>query len=133
MKSFTYPSLPLGFALASTGGAIGALLRWGITIGVGSAVWATLAINITGALALAVLPHAGVVRRHRWAPTFLGTGLLGGFTTMSGAALLLPEDRVMSLLAFVLTALIALPLVRFASSRVPQPEADEFEEEGGDE
>ena len=62
----------------------------------------------------------------------LGTGLLGAFTTMYGAALLLPENRVMSLLAFALTAVIALPLVRFASSRVPTPEAAEFEEEGGD-
>lgn len=125
------PSLPTGVALAALGGALGALARWSITVGFGSAIWTTMAINVAGSLALTALPHAPVVRRHHWLPVFLGAGMLGGFTTMSGAALLHPGQRPVSFLVFVATAAITLPLVRAVGRLVPVAEATEFDDEGG--
>jgi fluoride exporter len=67
-------------------GAAGAVLRWriGVAIGVRSFPWATLAVNVVGCFALAVVlagPAAG-----RWSPTTstaVAVGLLGAFTTFS--------------------------------------------------
>ncbi|HRV69211.1 MAG TPA: CrcB family protein [Marmoricola sp.] len=127
------PKLSWGLWAAAAGGAIGALARWGLTLSIGSALWTTMAINVVGSLALALLPHVGVVRRHSLLPVFLGTGILGGFTTMSGAALLSPGARPLHLMVFVATAVITLPLVRLAGRAVAPTEAADFAEEGGDE
>jgi fluoride exporter len=67
-------------------GAVGALLRWqiGVAIGLRSFPWTTLAVNVVGCFALAVLlagPGAT-----RWSPTTttaVAVGLLGSFTTFS--------------------------------------------------
>ena len=76
------------------GGAIGAGLRYELGAGVvrwfGASAWpaGTLAANLIGALAMGVL--AGVGERHGLAEgwrLFLGTGLLGGFTTFSAFSL----------------------------------------------
>jgi CrcB protein len=74
-----------GLAIAAAG-AVGALLRWrvGVAIGVRSFPWATLAVNVVGCFALAlVLAGPGV---SRWSPTTttaVAVGLLGSFTTFS--------------------------------------------------
>lgn len=74
-----------GLAIAAAG-AIGALLRWrvGVAIGVRSFPWATLAVNVVGCFALAlVLAGPGA---SRWSPTTttaVAVGLLGSFTTFS--------------------------------------------------
>ncbi|MEU0935289.1 MULTISPECIES: CrcB family protein [unclassified Embleya] len=69
----------------SIGGAIGALGRWGLAEALphsGTAFpWATLLTNVTGCLLMGILmglPLPGVLTR-----PFLGTGVLGGFTTFS--------------------------------------------------
>ncbi len=74
-----------GLAIA-VAGAAGALLRWrvGVAIGVRSFPWATLAVNIAGCLALAVVLAGPATSR--WSPTTtaaVAVGLLGSFTTFS--------------------------------------------------
>ena len=68
----------------SAGAAVGAVLRWALTTSSGAEeVWTVLAINVAGSFALAMLPGWQVIRRHPVLATFVGTGLLGGFTTVS--------------------------------------------------
>lgn len=77
-------------ALVALGGGLGTALRYGAAVamarwlGVGFP-WGTLAVNVIGSFALAIVmealperPIGGV--EARWV---LGTGLLGGFTTYS--------------------------------------------------
>lgn len=82
------PSAATLFVVAC-GGAIGALARWllgeWVPDGPGLPV-TTMAINVVGSGALALLPAVAWVRRSSLAPAFIGTGMLGGFTTMSAYA-----------------------------------------------
>lgn len=48
--------------------------------------WTTFAVNVVGSGALALLPAWAVVRRHALLAPALGTGVLGGFTTLSTAS-----------------------------------------------
>lgn len=113
------PSLVLA---AGLGGLLGALLRWslGELVPDGSGFpWTTFAINTSGSFTLALLPAFAAVRRHATLPVFLGTGVLGGYTTLStyaeqGRALLADGDVVLAgaylggtLLACVLGVLVA--------------------------
>ncbi|GAA1307618.1 fluoride efflux transporter CrcB [Pseudonocardia xinjiangensis] len=78
-------------AAVSAGGVLGALARWGVGLAwptrLGAVPWATLTINVVGCLLIGLL-IAAVARRHRHhlLRPFLGTGVLGGFTTFSGYA-----------------------------------------------
>jgi CrcB protein len=81
------PLLP--YAAAAVGGVLGALTRWALGEALphspGTWPWATLLINLTGCLALGVL-IAALFPRHPgslWLRPFLGTGVLGGYTTFS--------------------------------------------------
>lgn len=72
--------------LVAAAGAIGALLRWrvGVAVGVRSFPWATLAVNVVGCFALAVVLAGPATSR--WSPTTstaVAVGLLGSFTTFS--------------------------------------------------
>ena len=70
--------------LVAVGGAVGAVLRWGLgelTPDVSGFPWTTFAINVAGCLALGLLPL--VARRDHRVTLLLGPGLLGGFTTVS--------------------------------------------------
>jgi len=73
----------------AAGGATGSMARYGLTVVVparpGAFPWATFAINVTGCLLIGVLMVliAEVWAAHRLLRPFLGTGLLGGFTTFS--------------------------------------------------
>ncbi|MDO8149862.1 CrcB family protein [Isoptericola sp. b408] len=83
-------------ALVAAGGAVGSVARYGVSLalppGSGGWPWATLAVNVLGAFLLGWLLEA-VARRGLETPRlrrvrlFLGTGLLGGFTTYSALAL----------------------------------------------
>jgi CrcB protein len=107
---------------ASAGGVLGALARWGmtewfpVTDGFPTTVfW----INVAGSALLATLPALAVVRRTPWLGVFLGTGVLGGFTTMSSASeqtvVLLEHDRTGTALLYaggtLLAALVAVWIV----------------------
>jgi fluoride exporter len=82
----------VGYVLAALGGVLGALARWAVAVELprasGAWPWATLAVNLVGCLLIGALlsalelraPNAHHVR------TFVGAGVLGGFTTFSAFA-----------------------------------------------
>jgi fluoride exporter len=72
--------------VVAVGGAAGASLRVAlaeVTPAGADFPWNTLLINVTGCALLALLPALDRVRAHPLLPPLLGTGLLGGFTTLS--------------------------------------------------
>jgi CrcB protein len=85
MQGFTLSSL----LLVAAGGAIGSVLRHGVSLG-GLALfgagfpWGTLAVNVLGSAAIGALAGAGVDGPAR---LLLVPGVLGGFTTFSAFSL----------------------------------------------
>lgn len=80
--------------LASAGGAIGAGARHLVNVGLGRLLgtaypWGTLTVNIVGSFLMGVLIELLVLRYAGSGPmrAFLGTGVLGGFTTFSAFSL----------------------------------------------
>lgn len=123
MSGSTRP--PASHLLAvAVGGAAGALLRWGLVLAwpaaPGELPWVVVAVNVVGSGLLAALPTLAVVRRRDWAGPLLGTGVLGGFTTMSAASvdavMLLDAGRPVAgaayLVGTLVGALLAVLLVR---------------------
>lgn len=79
----------IGLAIAA-GGAVGAVMRYGLSLAVPSPVegfpWATFTTNVSGCLLIGVLMVILTdvsSRAHRLVRPFLGVGILGGFTTFS--------------------------------------------------
>lgn len=76
-------------AVVAAGGALGSVGRYGLEQAWSSPPtafpWVTLLINVAGCAAIGVVMEvlAGRSVPHRLARPFLGTGLLGGFTTFS--------------------------------------------------
>ncbi|MEU8472491.1 CrcB family protein [Streptomyces sp. NPDC029006] len=76
-------------AVVAAGGALGALARYALTLAwptpPGGFPWATLWTNVSGCAVMGVLMVlvTDVWSAHRLLPPFLGTGVLGGFTTFS--------------------------------------------------
>jgi CrcB protein len=100
------------------GGALGAVARWAAgTVWphpAGTFPWSVFVVNVTGCLAIGVLlvlltEVAG--RPHRLARPFLGTGVLGGYTTFSTYAVeaerLLASGRAALALAYLFGTLAA--------------------------
>lgn len=107
------------------GGALGAVGRYAVYVtwppGPAAFPWATFAANVIGSFAIGVLlvlvtEVAG--RPHRLARPFLGTGVLGGFTTFSTYAVeterLLADGRVTLALMYLFGTLTAALLAAFA-------------------
>ena len=72
--------------VVAVGGGIGALARYGLAVLLpGGFPWATFAVNVLGCLLIGVLMVLVTEVRtpHRLVRPFLGTGILGGFTTFS--------------------------------------------------
>ena len=108
------------------GGVLGSLARYGVVLlvgdnGPGSWPWATLAVNLVGALLIGVIATSLTVREGpHWARLFLVTGVLGGFTTFSAFALetgeLLDAGRVTMAAGYVgLTMAAGLLAVRLGA------------------
>jgi CrcB protein len=127
--------------VVAVGGAVGALLRYGLTLGFPDAQdgfpWTIFAVNVVVCFVLALLPAFTVVRRRPLLPPLLGTGVLGGFTTLSTYAdqsrALLASGRVVPAALYVvgtLAACLAAVLVadRFSSASARR----EFDAEEGD-
>jgi CrcB protein len=68
----------------SGGGVVGALARYGLGV-LFPSPWTTFAINVSGCLLIGVLMVLidDVWSPHRLLRPFLGTGVLGGYTTFS--------------------------------------------------
>ena len=134
---------PLGMVVlaVAAGGAVGACLR--VAIGElgpatdGGLPWTTLAINIGGSGLLALLPALDAVRRRPLLPPLLGTGVLGGFTTLSTWSQethdLLADGRVALGLGYALGTLTACLLVVAAVDLLSdRTQRLEFDREEGD-
>jgi len=76
-------------SVVSVGGALGALARYGLAVAwqhrPGAFPWATFLVNVSGCLLIGVLMVliTEVWAAHRLLRPFLGTGVLGGYTTFS--------------------------------------------------
>lgn len=85
-----FDALAAGVLLTSLGGAFGASARWSLSAAfpapTGHFPWTTFLINVGGSGALATLPGLSGVRTRPWLGLLLGTGAIGGFTTMSAAS-----------------------------------------------
>jgi CrcB protein len=125
----------------AAGGALGGTVRWWLGDLVpdgGGFPWTTFVINVTGSLALALLPALPAVRRRQVLAVGLGPGVLGGYTTLSTYAeqgrALLGDGRAglgaAYLLGTLLACLVAVILAGHVSSRAAQRD---FELEEGNE
>jgi CrcB protein len=125
-------------AAVALGGILGAEARYGLSRALthppDGFPWSTLAINLTGCLLIGVL--MAVLRRlrrpHRLARPFLGTGLLGGYTTYSTFAVevqqLVREHRSATaagyLVATVFGCAAAVWLATAVTARVWRPDRE---------
>lgn len=132
---------PLTVGVVAVGGAIGASARYGLTVwfpDAGSGFpWITFTINLVGSFLLALLPALAVVRRNPHLPPFLGTGILGGFTTLSAyseqARGLVAAGSVGLAGTYVIGTLLAcLGAVAIADRFSSPPARAEFDAEEGD-
>jgi CrcB protein len=77
------------YLVVALGGVLGALARWGVSLGLphtpGTWPWATVTVNLTGCLVIGALLAVLLARypTHPWLRPFLATGVLGGYTTFS--------------------------------------------------
>ncbi len=135
------PRLSAVLLVVAIGGATGAWLRWVLQDAFPSAgddfPWATFGINVSGSLLLALLPAIATVRRLPLLPPLLGTGMLGGFTTLSAFAgdtrLLLAAERTGTAAAYLLGTLGTCLLAVALAARLSTPAARrELADEEGD-
>jgi len=124
----------------AVGGALGACARYGLTTwfeqGPGFP-WTTFAVNVSGSFLLALLPGIPAVRRQPLLPPLLGTGVLGGYTTLSAwseESRALVADGSAGLAALYVAGTLAACLAAVAlADRWSTPDArHEFEDEEGD-
>lgn len=95
---------PALFAVAA-GGVLGAVARYAIAAAWPGTPWATWVVNISGCFLIGVL-YTLVDRR--LPRLFLGTGLLGGYTTFSTATVQISEAGLPYLAATLIGALLAV-------------------------
>jgi CrcB protein len=128
-------------AAVALGGACGAVLRWwlGVLVPDGSGFpWTTFAINVSGSFALAALPALAVVRRSTILTVGLGTGVLGGYTTLSTyseqSRALIADGQGAVAAAYLLGTLAACLVAVAVAHRFSAPIARrEFEDQEGNE
>ncbi|WP_435858547.1 fluoride efflux transporter CrcB [Streptomyces pathocidini] len=104
-------------AVVAAGGAIGAVARYGATLAwptpQGAFPWAVFAVNVVGCALIGVLMVLVSERGagHPLVRPFLGTGVLGGFTTFSTYAVdlvgLLERDAFVTAVAYAAGTLAA--------------------------
>jgi fluoride exporter len=113
-------------AAVSAGGAVGALARYAISTAWPNVPngfpWATFVINVTGCLLIGVLmvAIAEIWPRHRLLRPFLGTGVLGGYTTFStyvvDAQRLLDQHAAATALSYLVATLVSAVLAVYAGT-----------------
>lgn len=133
-----HPLHGLVLLAVAVGGAAGAVLRHALNgVGDGGFPWTTFAINVVGAFLLGLLPAAEWVRRRPLLPPLLGTGVLGGFTTLSAwseetRALVDSGEVTLAGLYAVGTVAAAVVAVALADQFSSPSDRAEFDEEEGD-
>ncbi|GAA3731156.1 fluoride efflux transporter FluC [Salinactinospora qingdaonensis] len=110
----------------SVGGALGALARWGVAQTLppvpGTFPWPVYVVNVVGCFAIGILmvAIAGAGPRWRLVRPFLGTGVLGGYTTfataMTGTARLVESGEVATALSYLAGTLASALLAVWAGS-----------------
>ena len=101
-----------GFLWVGFGGAVGAMVRYGLGLlfAAQSFPWSTLTINVAGSVMIGALwsLFADQAWFVNWGRLFLMVGVLGGFTTFSAFSLdtllLLNDGRFMAALGYVLAS-----------------------------
>lgn len=109
----------LNFILVGAGGALGSMLRYGVTLLFAALGWsgnlATMAVNIIGSFAIGLL--SGSVQNSAWL-LLLTVGLCGGFTTFSTFSIqsvrLIQEGRIWAGLSYILLSVIICVLMAAA-------------------
>ncbi|GAB3818779.1 CrcB family protein [Kribbella italica] len=112
-------------AVIAAGGVVGSLARYGLAEAwphqLGGFPWATFVTNVVGCFLIGVLLARITPQTHPLLRPFVGTGVLGGFTTFSTFAVdtdrLLPDHAVVALVYFFGTLAAALVAV-WAGDRV---------------
>ena len=128
LASGPLPTAPASWRIAllvAGGGALGAMLRFLVAVLLPTVTtptlveipWATFTANVLGCLGLGTLNGVLEVRPGRpWMHPLLGTGLCGGFTTMSsvvleGSAMIGADFPLLALLYAALTLALCLGAV----------------------
>jgi CrcB protein len=136
-----HPLHPALLVVVAVGGAAGAALRWALEAwqpaATGGFPWATFGINVAGSMLLALLPASALIRRHPLLPPALGTGMLGGFTTLSTYSeetrALLAAGHTGSAATYVVGSVAACLLgVALVDRFVAAPAREEFDADEGD-
>lgn len=119
--------VPVLLAIA-IGGALGALCRWGVEailpLDPGDTAWATLVVNVVGALLIGVLASSSHLSRGPgWLRPMVITGVLGGFTTFSAFAVdtgeFVDDGRTLAALLYLgVTLMAGLLAVRLGATLV---------------
>jgi CrcB protein len=114
-------------AVIAAGGAIGASARYLTGLAwptpSGSLPWATVVINVTGCALIGVLMVlvSEVWPAHRLVRPFVGTGILGGFTTFSTYAVdiqqLIADGRPLTALSYLLLTIVGAIAAVLAGTR----------------
>ncbi|WP_344031212.1 CrcB family protein [Streptomyces luteireticuli] len=105
----------------SVGGALGAAARYGAGLlwptADGAFPWTTFLVNVTGCALIGVLMATidGFGAPHRLVRPFLGTGVLGGYTTFSTYAVDVQRFMADGRTATGLAYLVATPLAALAA------------------
>ena len=127
--------------VVAAGGAVGACLRVAVghlaPIADGAFPWPTLLVNVAGSALLALLPALAAVRRRPLLPPLLGTGVLGGFTTLSAWSqethdLMAAGETTLSLAYSAGTLLACLAVVALVDRLTTREQRAEFDRAEGD-
>jgi len=106
--------------LVALGGAIGAALRYAVSIYLSSDgfPWATLSVNMIGSLLLGIVAVAltqGLISQDT--ALILGTGILGAFTTMSTFSVetlnMFQNQQISSAIIYVVATMVICPILAF--------------------
>ena len=111
--------------LVALGGAIGAALRYSVSIYLSGDgfPWATLSVNMIGSLLLGIVAVAltqGLISQD--AALILGTGVLGAFTTMSAFSVetlnMFQNQQISSAIIYVSITMIICPILAFLGWKI---------------
>jgi len=111
--------------LVALGGAIGAALRYSVSIYLSGDgfPWATLSVNMIGSLLLGIVAVAltqGLISQD--AALILGTGVLGAFTTMSTFSVetlnMFQNQQISSAIIYVSITMIICPILAFLGWKI---------------